>query len=116
MYFAARDLTGLLCVGAARSVSGSPIGPFQDRGAPLVRNTTIGSIDPSFYIDRTVPYVLWKSDGNAIGKPCVIYAQPVTSNGLDFLPNSLPKPLLSSGLAWEYGVLEAPWIWKQGSS
>eukprot|EP01113_Clastostelium_recurvatum_P030454 TRINITY_DN3701_c0_g1_i1.p1 TRINITY_DN3701_c0_g1~~TRINITY_DN3701_c0_g1_i1.p1 ORF type:complete len:174 (+),score=22.81 TRINITY_DN3701_c0_g1_i1:36-524(+) len=50
VYFAARDTTGMLCVGVG--VSSKVTGPFEDPlGHPLVRNSTVGNIDPTLYID-----------------------------------------------------------------
>ncbi len=73
-----RDATGRLCVGAAWAKT--PLGPYTDIGHPLIRNATMGSIDPHLYDDRYGSnilaltkcsarsgnlYLFWKEDGNA---------------------------------------------------
>lgn len=46
----------------------------------------MGLIDPSYFYDtaKNVHYLLWKLDGNSLTPraPCIIYAQPLASNGL----------------------------------
>lgn len=126
VYFVARDTTGLLCVGVATSTSSSPLGPYKDLGHPLVRNETIGSIDPTLYqhevqsvdadgrvTSRTELLLYWKSDGNAIGKPTIIWVQPLTDDGLALAPHTQQKELLRNDLHWEGICIEGPWVVKR---
>jgi hypothetical protein len=59
-----RHHDGVLCVGAAYSAS--ILGPYKDIGRPLVRNATMGNIDPTyFYLPQTKEhYLIWKEDAN----------------------------------------------------
>jgi arabinan endo-1,5-alpha-L-arabinosidase len=111
-YFAMRDTTGLLCVGAA--YSSVPQGPFKDIGQPLVRTPGMGSIDPTaFFNDQDQHwYLYYKSDGNAIGQPTPIWAQQLSSDGLSLVGNR--TFLFQNSLTWEGPLVEAPWVIKYG--
>jgi len=112
VYFAARESSGLLCVGVG--VSTEIGGPYKDIGAPLVQVEGMGSIDPTYWLDYDgESYVIWKSDGNAIGQPTPIWAQPVTQNGTAFLPGSSATQLITNTLDWEGPVTEGPWLINQ---
>jgi len=115
-YFAARDKTGILCVGAAVSTSGTPLGPFSDIGQPLVRNATVGSIDPTFSYDTSnTPYVIWKEDGNANGWPTPIWCAQAATDGLSLVTD--PVMLITNNPnSWEGPLVEAPWLYYYNSS
>lgn len=112
-YFSARDANGQLSVGAASATS--PLGPFTDVGAPLVSDTTMGHIDASEITDASgTPYLLWKDDGNAIGQPTPIHAQPLAADGLSLTGS--PATLITNDQAWEGAVTEGPWMVQHGGS
>ena len=62
LYFTARDNTGILCIAVA--TSDNILGPYLDSGAPLIRQTTVGSIDATFMQVGADNYLIWKDDGN----------------------------------------------------
>ena len=93
--------------------------------------------DPNFFHDGATgkSYLVWKSDGNAIGKPTPIHLAVVTANGTKVEGGSvLPvqrvrsdcarrysrrvahvragpwTTLISNTLPWEGPLVEAPWL------
>ena len=53
----------MLCIGVG--FADTILGPYQDIGAPLIRDDLVGVIDPSvYYDDISGYYLLWKDDGN----------------------------------------------------
>ena len=106
VYFSARGGDGMLAIGAASATSA--LGPFTDIGAPLIHDATIGLIDASEINAPAGPYVLWKEDGNAIGKPTPINAQPLAADGLSLTGS--PTRLITNDQAWEGAVTEAPFM------
>jgi beta-xylosidase len=67
VYYTARDSTGFLCIGVA--YSDSPLGPFIDKGVPLLKNVTEGVIDCTIHQENNQIHLIYKVDGNAHGKP-----------------------------------------------
>lgn len=111
-YTAASAAAGRQCLGHA--VSDSPEGPFLDRAErPFVCQVREGgSIDASPFVDGDGElYLLWKNDGNAVGRDTHIYAQKMSADGLDLLGN--PVRLFEQGAAWEGELVEAPVMWKR---
>lgn len=110
--FAARNTAGMLSVGLAISPSGSPLGPWFDRGAPIVTNATEGNIDPTVVLDHSTEeyYLVWKVDGNANGLPTPILAQKLVqlSPGNFTLVGPITE-LIRETLPWEGALVEAPW-------
>jgi beta-xylosidase len=109
VYYAARRAHGRLCVAVATAPAAS--GPYTDRG-PLVCQRA-GSIDPTRtrLADGRV-YLIWKEDGNAVGRRSVIWRQRLTADGL-----RLAGPrhaMLRSQERWEGQVVEAPQIVRHG--
>ena len=93
MYYTATEAsTGDQCIGVA--TSSVPTGPYVDANAqPVVcdngfdTSPTIddadygGSIDPDIFTDDAGnSFLLWKSDGNHIGAPTVIWSVPLDAN------------------------------------
>jgi beta-xylosidase len=110
LYYTANG--GSQCIGAA--VAEKPAGPFVDRSKePLVcQRTEGGSIDASpFRDDDGSLYLLWKNDGNAVGKPSWIYAQRLSADGLRL--EGAAKRLATNDQFWEGAVVEAPQLWKE---
>jgi GH43 family beta-xylosidase len=110
-YFSARNSDGKLSIGAASA--SAPTGPFTDIGHPLVHDGSMGLIDAS-EINATdgTPYLLWKEDGNAVGKPTPIHAQPLATDGLSLV--GAPSTLITNDLAWEGALVEGPWMIAHG--
>jgi beta-xylosidase len=116
LYFTARHQpSGRQCIGVA--VSARADGPFVSPATePLVCQTDLGgSIDPHPFVDRDgSAFVLWKSDGNAIGQPSVVFAQRLSPDGLTLAGR--PSALLTSGAAWEQRLIENPALIATGRS
>jgi hypothetical protein len=106
-YFTARDKDGQLSIGAATAASAT--GPFADSGAPLVHDASMGLIDATEFEDGNgTRYLLWKEDGNAIGKPTPIMGQTLAADGLSLTGSA--TQLITNDQAWEGAVTEAPWL------
>lgn len=114
VYFAAREAsTGILCVGVA--TSSDILGPYKDIGSPLIKNMTVGSIDPTIMtIDNGTHYVLWKDDGNAASPqiPCCIWISQLTSDGQATVGKK--NVIFCNTLVWEGAIVEAPWVVRRG--
>jgi hypothetical protein len=93
------------CIGIA--TSSSPDGPFTANSEPHICNLDAGGvIDPSgFQAPGGALYLLWKVDGNSIGKSTPIMMQHVGANGYDLLDE--PIELITNGDA-DGGLVEAP--------
>ena len=82
--------------------------------APLVDQAELGgSLDSSVFTegDGGVQYLLWKNDGNAVGKTCTIWARQLSADGLSFV-GPAERSLMHNDRAWEGAVVEAPEILK----
>jgi len=116
VYFAARDKSGILCIGVARS-EGGILGPYIDSGKPLVRDPGVGSIDATlFYNDINHKYYLyWKEDGNGLQppKPTPIWAQELTDGGLALAGKKYF--IISNDQKWEDNLVEGPWLKKRNN-
>ena len=55
------------------------------------------------------PFLLWKEDGNSIGKPTPIWAQPLADD-LIHSPELRHSSSVNDPATWEGGVVEAPYI------
>jgi arabinan endo-1,5-alpha-L-arabinosidase len=112
-YFSARHSDGTLAVGAASA--SSPLGPFVDRGAPLVHKSGMGTIDASEFTDGSgAPYLLWKDDGNAASQATPIWAQPLAADGLSRV--GAPTQLITNDQSWEGVLVEGPFMVRRGNS
>ena len=110
-YFSARATTGQLAIGAATAASAT--GPFTDLGHPLITQAGMGLIDASeFTAADGTPYVLWKEDGNALGRPTPIHAQRLTADGLALAGTA--ATLVTNDQPWEGAVTEGPWLVEHG--
>jgi beta-xylosidase len=116
LYFTARHRpSGRQCIGVA--VSATAVGPFVSPATgPLVCQTDLGgSIDPQPFVDSDGrAFLLWKSDGNALGEPSAIFAQRLSPDGLTIAGQ--PSALLRSGAAWEQHLIESPALIATGRS
>jgi xylan 1,4-beta-xylosidase len=105
VYYAGHRRRGRLCIGVATAPA--PAGPYTDHGPILCQSA--GSIDPTQVrdIDGT-PYLVWKEDGNAVGRPSRILIQQLRPDGLRRIGPR--RELLRNAAPWEGSVVEAPEI------
>jgi xylan 1,4-beta-xylosidase len=109
VYYSARRHGGRLCVAVA--TARRLTGPYTDRG-PLVCQPA-GSIDPTRARDGDGRlFLVWKEDGNAIGRGSTIWRQRLTPDGLRLVGR--PVAMLRSRARWEGKVVEAPSIVEHG--
>jgi len=101
-YFAALDgAHNAVGVATAPSV----LGPYTDRGTPLVARST-SVIDPhAFVAPNGAPYLYFKLEG----APDTIWGHGLTGDGTALVPGSSTQ-LLAADATWEHGVVEAPWM------
>jgi beta-xylosidase len=108
LYYAVRHAAaGRQAISVATAAD--PLGPFTDRSAgPLVfQEERGGSIDPSPFVDGDGrPYLLWKSDDNALGGAPSLWGAPLTADGLGL--DGQPVELLGHDCRWEAPLVEAP--------
>ena len=91
------------------AVADRPEGPYVDTSdEPLVyQRSRGGSIDPDPFVDADgTPYLLWKSDDNALGGRTVLWARQLRPDGLGF--DGRPVKVLRQELAWQRPLIEAP--------
>ena len=97
----------LECIG--RGVASTPTGPFKDASpGPMVCQASLGgNIDPSVVTDASgASSLLWKNDGNAVGRPVGIWEQGLSPDGLSVV--GAPTRLLGADQAWEHDIIEGP--------
>ncbi|MEV0620591.1 family 43 glycosylhydrolase [Nonomuraea sp. NPDC050404] len=115
MYFTGPSTAaGRMCIGAATSAD--PLGPFQPTsGSPLVCDAAEGGdIDPSSFVDADGKrYLLYKNDGNAVGRPTILWLQQVGADGVTFIGGR--RELIRNDRPEEAGVIEAPVLVKRAS-
>lgn len=106
-YYSARNQDGKLSIGAAKA--DQPAGPYTDLGMPLIHDANMGLIDASeFTTSAGVPYVLWKEDGNAVGRPTPIHIAPLEADGMAL--KGAASTLITNDKAWEGAVTEGPFL------
>lgn len=112
LYYTARDSTGLLCIGVARSKKGVT-GPFVSSKLPLARDPAgkMGYIDATYFEGMLV----WKHDGNAVNLPTPIVAQQLTSP-MVLNATFTPVQLITNNLSWEGPLVEGPWLFRHQHS
>ena len=115
MYFTGPSVaTGRMCLGAALATG--PAGPFTPTSAsPLVCDAAEGGdIDPSSFVDTDgTRYLLYKNDGNAVGRPTILWLQRTAADGLTF--SGARVELLRNNRPEEQGVIEAPVLVRRAS-
>jgi beta-xylosidase len=63
LYFSAREKpSNILCIGVANA--DSITGPYIGTAKPLIKQTTVGSIDCTILKVGSTNYLVWKDDGN----------------------------------------------------
>lgn len=106
-YTAAHRKRNVQCLGVA--AADAPTGPFRDTSEePMVCQYDLGgTIDANPFRDADGRlYLYYKSDGNAVGKRAVIWAQRLTPDGLSV--EGEPVSLVEDDQAWEWKLVEAP--------
>jgi hypothetical protein len=116
MYYTVRDrAAGRQCISVATSLT--PGGPFVDRssGPFICQLDHGGSIDPDPFVSPNgTPYLMWKSDDNALGNPSHLWAQRLSSDGLGLIGPRVR--LLDQTRPWQLPVVEGPAMVAIGSS
>jgi len=124
MYFTAEHYYSRhQCIGDA--TSSTPTGPFVPSRSILECQLVGhgGSIDPQVFVDNDgTPYLLWKSDDNAIHLPSTLWAARLSPDGLSLA--TPPVPMIHDDVPWEHYTIEAPamvhaaghyWLFYSGS-
>lgn len=105
VWYVGKQRGGPLCIGVATAEA--PAGPYTDHG-PLVCEPD-GSIDPCFARDeRGAPYLIWKEDGNSVGRPTPIWAQALREDLLQLTGER--TILIVNDQPWEEGIVEGPYV------
>ena len=102
IFYAAHQKGGNLAVGVASA--DRPEGPYTDNG-PLVGQPD-GSID-AFPVrdEKGKLYLVWKEDGNSIGQPTPIWAQPL-NEARTALTGEKKELFRNDPKSWEAGLVE----------
>ena len=108
MFYTATDAaSGAQCIGEAES--NSPVGPFLDRNtAPVICDPIAGGdIDPDIFTDPATGqnYLIWKVNGNLIGRATSLWAVTMNPN---FQIVGRPSVLLTDDQPWQAGNVEGP--------
>ncbi|MEU4193749.1 family 43 glycosylhydrolase [Kribbella sp. NPDC026611] len=101
-YAAWHKETGRQCIGVATATS--PLGPFTPVGTtPLICPLDQGgAIDPNTFVAKDgTRYLVWKNEGNAVGKPSTLWLTRTTNDGQTLVGGN--TALLTSN-----GIIEAP--------
>lgn len=100
----------------SRALGEDPGGPFVDdsTGPMICPVDQGGAIDPSIYVDGDTTYLLWKSDGDCCRLPTILYAQPLSPDGLSTA--GPPHELLTATQGWEGDLIEAPSMVRNGDT
>jgi GH43 family beta-xylosidase len=103
LYYTARDKAGKLSIGAASA--SNILGPYIDKGSPLVTNASEGVIDATVLTTKTEnkKYIVYKVDGNAHGHQTEFWALFLSPTGLNTVGE--PVSLLKNDQAWEKGII-----------
>ncbi|WP_207514989.1 glycoside hydrolase family 43 protein [Longitalea luteola] len=108
LYYTAHKKDGNLCIAAA--VADKPEGPYRDLGPLMCQE--VGSIDAFPMRDEDGKlYVIWKEDGNSVGKPTPIWAAEIKEDRTALVGEK--KELFRADVAWEKGLVEGVSIIKK---
>jgi arabinan endo-1,5-alpha-L-arabinosidase len=114
MWYTAHDrASDRQCIGAATATA--PGGPFTPLSTALVCTpATGGAIDASSFVENGRRYLLWKDDGNCCALDTWLRIQEVSADGLSRIGTE--TRLLKQDKPFEGGLVEAPVLWKHGST
>lgn len=99
--------SGRQCLSIA--IANDPGGPFVDNSAaPAVCQLDHGgSIDPDIFVDALgVPYLLWKSDDNAVDRPTHLWGARLNGSYTGLASGAVH--LLAQDAAWQGPAVEGP--------
>lgn len=109
VYYSAHKKDGSLCVAAASA--DQPQGPYQDHG-PLICQP-VGSIDGFATRDEQGKlYLIWKEDGNSVGKPTPIWAMQMSEDRKKLIGEK--KQLMVNDQPWEGNLIEGMSVIRHG--
>jgi beta-xylosidase len=108
LYYTGHKKGGSLCVAAA--VADKPEGPYTDLGPLMCQDD--GSIDAFAMRDEHGKlYLIWKEDGNSVGKPTPIWAAEMKEDRTALVGEK--QELFRADAAWEKGLVEGVSIIRQ---
>lgn len=109
IYYSAHKKDGNLCVGIASA--DKPEGPYRDHG-PIICQP-VGSIDAFPMRDENGKlYMIWKEDGNSVGKPTPIWAQQLNEERTALVGEK--KEIFRNDKEWEGNLVEGVSMIKRG--
>ena len=109
IYYTGRKAGGPLCISIA--TADKMEGPWEDHGPVVCQEA--GSIDASCVQDaQGQKYLIWKEDGNSVGKPTPIWGQRLTDSGTAL--KGAQFELFHNDESWEGQLVEGPFIMKKG--
>jgi arabinan endo-1,5-alpha-L-arabinosidase len=73
-----------------------------------MQQSDLGIIDATYFRDNYKNYLIYKTDGNAVGQPTEFYAVELSADGRKVISGRVF--LLKDTLPFEAGIIEAPWI------
>ncbi len=112
-YFSMRTEAGHSAIGVATAPT--PLGPFVDRGTPLLAPEDASASDAHVLLAADgVRYLYYKLAATHAGTPDSIWVHALTPDGLDLAPGPGVK-VLDATEQWEHGVVEAPWVARNGA-
>lgn len=116
MYYTVRSRSlRMQCISVATAAT--PDGPFIDSSrTPLTCQKKLGgSIDPQPFVSPNgTPYLVWKSDNNAVGQPTSLWSQRLSADGRSVVGS--PTNLLTATASWQRGVIEGPSMWSNNGA
>jgi hypothetical protein len=116
MWYTVRDrASGRQCLSVGSATG--PLGPFVDRssGPAVCQLDHGGSIDPNIFVDPFgAPYLLWKSDDNALGRPTHLWGARLNGSYTGLVSGYVH--LLGQDAAWQAPAIEGPTMVASGLS
>ncbi len=109
IYYAAHKKNGNLCISVASA--DKPEGPYRDHGPLMCQEA--GSIDAFPMRDEKGKlYLIWKEDGNSVGKPTPIWAMQMNEERTALIGEK--KELFRNDVPWEGNLVEGISIMRKG--
>ena len=110
IFYVARKAGANLCIAVA--TSDKPAGNYTDHGALACQDA--GSIDPFPIRDENGKlFVVWKEDGNSVGKPTPLWAQEFDNVNYKLIGEK-HELLRNDPATWEGNLVEGAFILKRG--
>ncbi|HEY0462370.1 MAG TPA: family 43 glycosylhydrolase [Pyrinomonadaceae bacterium] len=110
IFYVARKQGGNLCIAVATAAR--PTGPYADHGALACQE--VGSIDAfPIHDENGKLFVVWKEDGNSVGKPTPLWAQQLDEQNFK-LVGERREILRNDPNSWEGNLVEGPYILRRG--